>query len=135
MMLRDRRRVRQLHTAYSHDNGWTWSEAAPSALPNPDSAVDGLQLRDGRILLVYNHAHQGRENLRIATSADGGQNWVSGPVLEAAARQEYSYPFLVEDERGRVHLTYTWQRTRIKHVVFNVAWLNRQAASEAFTDQ
>jgi len=126
MLLRDRRAERRLHTAISDDNGWTWSDAAPSELPNPDAAIDGLRLRDGRILLVYNHAQHGRENLRLALSADAGRSWKAGPVLEAAAGREYSYPYLVEDQGGQIHLTYTWQRERIKHAAFNVAWLDRQ---------
>ncbi|MDO8544305.1 MAG: sialidase family protein [Opitutaceae bacterium] len=126
MMLRDRGGDRSLHTAYSDDNGWTWSEAAPSGLPNPDAAIDALRLRDGRILLVYNHAERGRENLRLAISADQGRTWRAGAVLEEAAHHEFSYPNLAEDRRGRIHLTYTWQRERIKHVVFNRAWLDRR---------
>jgi predicted neuraminidase len=126
MMLRDRGAGRSLHTAFSDDNGWTWSEAEPSSLPNPDAAVDALRLRDGRILLVYNHAESGRENLRLAVSADQGQTWRTGAILEEAPQQEYSYPNIVEDQRGRIHLTYTWQRERIKHVTFNLAWLNRR---------
>ncbi|MDP3070191.1 MAG: sialidase family protein [Opitutaceae bacterium] len=125
MMLRDRRPDRRMHTAYSEDNGWTWSEAVPSDLPNPDSALDALRLADGRILMVYNHAHRGRENLRIAVSGDGGRRWVAGPVLESAAGREFSYPSLAEDHGGRIHVTYTWQRERIKHVEFNLAWLDR----------
>ncbi len=135
MMLRDRRSERRMHTAYSDDNGWTWSDAAPSGLPNPDSALDGLRLRDGRILIVYNHAHRSRDNLRLALSADGGRSWRSGPTIEAAANREYSYPFLVEDQRGQIHLTYTWQRERIKHVEFNVAWLDRQMAADSAAQQ
>ncbi len=126
MLLRDGRPERRMHTAISDDNGWTWSKAVPSELPNPDAAVDGLRLRDGRILLVYNHAQHGRENLRLAVSADSGRSWQAGPVLEAAAGREYSYPYLVEDRGGQIHLTYTWQRERIKHAAFNVAWLDRQ---------
>lgn len=124
MMLRDRGDGgRRLHTSYSEDNGWTWSGAEASRLPNPDAAVDALRLRDGRVLLVYNDADTGRENLRLALSADHGLTWQPGPIIEAGPRQEYSYPCLVEDQRGRIHLTYTWQRERIKHVEFNVAWL------------
>ncbi len=130
MLLRDRRADRRVHTAYSDDNGWTWSDAAPSELPNPDAAVDALRLQDGRILLVYNHARRGRDNLRLAVSGDDGRNWRAGPVLEAAADREYSYPFLAEDRLGRIHLTYTWQRERIKHLAFNVAWLDRQMRIE-----
>lgn len=135
MVLRDRRSDRQLHTAYSDDNGWTWSDAAPSALPNPDSAIDALRLRDGRILLVYNHAHRRRENLRFAISSDSGRSWRAGPTLEAAADHEYSYPCLAEDRHGRIHLTYTWRRERIKHVGFNVAWLDGKIRSETPAEQ
>jgi predicted neuraminidase len=128
MMLRDRSPTRRLRTAYSDDNGWTWSETDTSALPNPDSAVDALRLRDGRILLVYNHAEHGRENLRLALSADEGRSWQPGPELEAAGDREFSYPQLAEDRRGRIHLTYTWHRKRIRHVEFNVAWLDGRLA-------
>ena len=127
MMLRDQSDERSVHTAYSDDNGWTWSNAAPSTLPNPGAAIDALRLRDGRILLVYNHAAQGRENLRMAISADDGRTWRAGAILEDAADQEYSYPALAEDHHGRIHLTYTWQRQRIKHLTFNLAWLNKGA--------
>jgi predicted neuraminidase len=130
MMLRDRGDGRSLHTAFSEDNGWTWSEAEPSGLPNPDAAIDALRLHDGRILLVYNHAESGRENLRLAVSADQGRTWRSGAILEQAAQQEFSYPNLVEDRQGRIHLTYTWQRERIKHVTFNLAWLDGRSLAE-----
>jgi predicted neuraminidase len=135
MMLRDRSDGRRLHTAYSGDNGWTWSEAEATGLPNPDSAIDALRLRDGRVLLVYNHAEHSRENLRLAVSADDGRTWRPGPVLEAERQREYSYPHLVEDQRGRIHLTYTWQRERIKHVEFNVAWLDGSAANAVASAQ
>jgi len=127
MMLRDHGASRSLHTAFSDDNGWTWSEAEPSGLPNPDAAIDALRLRDGRILLVYNHAASGRGNLRLAVSADQGRTWQTGAILEEAVHREYSYPNIVEDQRGRIHLTYTWQRERIKHVTFNLAWLDRRS--------
>jgi predicted neuraminidase len=135
MMLRDRSGERRLRTAYSDDNGWTWSEPEASSLPNPDAAVDGLRLRDGRVLVVYNDAASGRENLRLAVSADAGRTWRPGPRIEAGAGKEYSYPFLAEGADGRIHLTYTWERKRIKHVAFNVAWLadggaGREAAAQ-----
>jgi len=127
MMLRDGGADRILHTAYSEDNGWTWSQAAPTTLPNPDAAVDALRLRDGRILLVYNHSILGRENLRLAVSSDQGRTWKVGANLEAADEREYSYPNLVEDQRGQIHLTYTWHRERIRHVTFNLAWLDQRS--------
>lgn len=123
MLLRDQSARRQVRAAYSDDNGWTWSGAVDCGLPNPDAAIDALRLRDGRILLVYNDAVSGREILRLAVSADEGRSWSPGPVIEAAVGKEYSYPCLAEGRDGRIHLTYTWERARIRHVEFNLAWL------------
>ncbi|HEY0945733.1 MAG TPA: sialidase family protein [Opitutaceae bacterium] len=131
MMLRDGSATRRLRTAYSDDNGWTWSATATSELPNPDSAVDALRLRDGRIVLAYNHAENGRGNLRLAVSADDGRSWQAGPVIEAAGDGEFSYPQLAADRRSRIHLIYTWKRERIRHVEFNAAWLDRGGATTA----
>jgi len=125
MMLRDAGETKAVHTAISEDNGWTWSEAVPSNLPNPNAAVDGLRLRDGRILIVYNHAANGRENLRLAVSSDEGRTWQPQAEIEHEPRREFSYPQLTEDARGHIHLTYTWQRKRIRHVEFNLAWLDQ----------
>jgi predicted neuraminidase len=123
MLLRDQTDRRQMRSAYSEDNGWTWSGAVDCGLPNPDSAVDALRLHDGRILLVYNDAVSGRETLRLAVSSDAGRTWLPGPVIESGRGKEYSYPCLTEGRDGRIHLSYTWERKRIRHVEFNLAWL------------
>jgi predicted neuraminidase len=87
MLLRDQSDQRQVRTAFSDDNGWTWSEAAACGLPNPDSAIDALRLGDGRILLVYNDAVSGR-----GESAAGGlrrrrPHLAAGPGHRVGARQ------------------------------------------------
>jgi predicted neuraminidase len=124
MFLRDHTAQRKLRTAWSEDGGWTWSPPTAGALVNPDAAVDALRLRDGRMLLAYNDAPSGRENLRLAISSDEGKSWQPGPLIEQEPAQEFSYPHLTEDRLGHVHLTYTWKRQRIKHVEFNAAWLS-----------
>ena len=36
---------------------------------------------------------------------------------------EFSYPSLALDPEGFIHLVYTWNQRRIKHIRFNYSWL------------
>jgi predicted neuraminidase len=46
-----------------------------------------------------------------------GQSWTPGPVLETEPGKEFSYPAVIQTADGRVHVTYTWKRQKVKHVV------------------
>ncbi|MEO6907052.1 MAG: sialidase family protein [Abditibacteriaceae bacterium] len=39
---------------------------------------------------------------------------------------EFSYPYLIQIKNGDFHLVYTWNRSFIKHVWFNQAWIGQQ---------
>jgi predicted neuraminidase len=93
----------------------TWSPMRATALPNSSTGIDAVLLRDGRALLVYNHTPRGRTPLNLAVSRDG-QAWEQVLVLEDEPG-EYSYPAIIQAPDGLVHVTYTWKRQRIKHVV------------------
>ncbi len=100
------------------DGDWkTWSELRLTALPNPNSGIDATMLPDGRALLVYNHSQTARTPLNVALSADGTA-WRSALVLEDEPG-EYSYPAVIVASDGLVHITYTWRRERIKHIVLD----------------
>ena len=123
--------------SWSADNGASWSPAALTSLPNPNSGTDAVTLADGRQLLVYNHTTEGRSPLNVALSRDG-KDWQAAFVLEEKLEDrlvdkpedasknntgEYSYPAVIQTTDGLVHITYTWHRTRIKHVVLDPAKL------------
>ena len=119
-----RSQVGRIQEAWSSDQGRTWSAIAPTELPNPDAGIDAVNLRDGRFLLVYNHSDKhgtDRRMLNVAVSSDG-RHWEAALVLENQPG-EYSYPAVIQTADGLVHMTYTWQRKRIKHVVINPAVL------------
>ena len=110
----------RIYQGWSNDLGETWDKMKPTELPNPDSGTDAVMLKDGRALLVYNHTiddRRGREFLNVAVSEDGN-NWFAAYVLENQIG-EYSYPAVIQTADGLVHITYTWKRERIKHVVLD----------------
>lgn len=114
-----RTRQRVIAESWSQDEGRTWSPMKATRLPNPSAGIDAVRLADGRSVLVYNPTPTGRAKLDIAISPDG-KSWKRAAVLEDSAG-EYSYPAMIQTRDGRVHVTYTWKRERIKHVVLDPA--------------
>jgi predicted neuraminidase len=119
-----RTRQGRLFQIASADAGQTWGAMTLTDLPNPNSGTDAVTLRDGRHLLVYNHTATARSPLNVAISADG-QTWQAALVLEDEPG-EYSYPAVIQSRDGLVHITYTWQRRKIRHVVVDPAALEPQ---------
>ena len=99
----------------SADDGKTWGKLELTSLPNPNSGIDAVTLSDGRHLLVYNPTTNGRSPLSMAVSANG-RDWKPVAVLENEPG-EYSYPAVIQAYDGLVHITYTWQRRKIRHCV------------------
>ena len=67
-------------------------------------------------MLVYNHAERGHTPLNVAVSRDGGATWNMFDTLESAPG-EFSYPAVIQASNGDLHLTYTWNRVKIRHAV------------------
>jgi predicted neuraminidase len=109
----------------SRDGGASWSTMRLLDLPSPNSGLDAVTLADRRFLIVYNHARGeagrwdvGRHVLNVAVSSDG-LVWNAALVLEDEAGQEFSYPAVIQTADGLVHVTYTWKRSKIRHVVID----------------
>jgi len=112
-----RTQSKKIFETWSSDQGRTWTPLQLSDLPNPNSGIDAVTLRDGRQLVVYNHSTDARTPLNVAVSNDG-KKWQAAVVLEDVPGQ-YSYPAVIQTRDGLVHVTYTWKRERIKHVVID----------------
>ncbi|HUQ70595.1 MAG TPA: sialidase family protein [Planctomycetaceae bacterium] len=115
----------KVFTTTSKDQGRHWSDVTLLDLPNPNSGTDAVTLKDGRHLIVYNHTPKGRSPLNVAVSADG-KAWQAATVLESEPG-EYSYPAVIQTRDGKVHVTYTWKRKLLRHVVLSPEQFSPQA--------
>lgn len=117
--------------SWSADGGRTWGKMAATPLPNPNAGTDAVTLKDGRQLLVYNHTTRtggfpsGRNMLNVAVSADG-QAWTPVLTLERD-KGEFSYPAVIQAADGAVHVTYTYQRRSVKHIVLDPNGIKAEA--------
>ena len=123
MYMRSTERIGFITYSDSKDGGKTWSSAKITNLPNPNSGIDAVSLKDGRIVLIYNHTAKGRSPLNLAVSKDGDK-WSEPMVLESEPG-EYSYPAIIQAADGSLHATWTWKRLRVKHAVIPLDALGR----------
>ncbi len=112
----------------SSDGGNTWRELRRL---EDMSAVCSQALDENKCLaLVGDLARNSDAKLE---QADAQQ--IAGYVDSAKVRVraeggcifEFSYPYMIQTRNGDVHLAYTWNRTFIKHLVFDQAWLQQHA--------
>jgi predicted neuraminidase len=118
-----RTRNRALSTAWSYDNGTTWTALEKTNLPNNNSGTDAVTMQNGKHVLVYNHvlppgdlAKGPRTPLNVSVSKDG-KTWFATLILEDSPISQYSYPAVIQTKDGLLHFVYTWRRERIKHIV------------------
>lgn len=116
----------KVRIATSKDDGITWSPVTESDLPNPGSGLDGVRLRNGHWVLVYNDTTRGRKSLAISLSADEGRTWQWTRHLEQHDSGAYHYPAVIQGHDETIHVVYSYfvqGGKSMKHAAFNEAWV------------
>ena len=109
----------KIGVTWSEDQGKTWTPVEASNLVNNNSGIDGLTLSSGYHLLVCNPIKKGRNKLVLLGSEDG-VNWEELTVLEDEKKGEFSYPAIIQAADGSVHISYTYNRVKVKHVTLEI---------------
>ena len=114
----------------SEDDGETWTPAVYTDIPNPNSSMEVIALRDGNWVMVYNDTEDGRYSLAAALSNDEGKTWQWKRHLENKKGGAYHYPSVIQTKDGLIHITYTFNSggnpgNSIKHVVIDSNWITQ----------
>lgn len=128
-------------------DGCRWSAPAATQLPNNNSSIQAVQLKDGALVMAFNNTNSSqrrektqagpRKPLSVAFSTDGGETWPwvrdietgnpSGGELQQAGKSrkndEYSYPSILQDRAGKIDVAYTYRHECIKVARFDEAWI------------
>ncbi len=129
-----RSRERRIVETWSADQGKKWSPVKVTKIPNNNSGIDAVTLDDDLQLLVCNPIETGRYKLAVLYSFDG-KNWFEMIVLEdhpavgfsysaviagEKTKSEFSYPAIIKGNDGKIHITYTYNREKIKYVCLEI---------------
>ena len=115
-----------IRIAESKDDGITWGPVGVSSLPNPGSGLDGVRLKNGHWLLVYNDTTRGRNSLAVSLSDDEGRSWKWTRHLERHKTGSYHYPAVIQGKDGTIHAVYSYSvkdGQSIKHAAFSETWV------------
>jgi protein tyrosine phosphatase len=125
---------KNLYRATSVDGGDWWERGVKTDLETPYNTFASLGLPCGRVLAVCNPRNYGASCLSLMVSNDNGNKWKRIWNLEQGLLdcERYSNPSLILGSDGYVHITYSWQDTRIKHVVLKIKSLEAQNNNFAF---
>lgn len=113
--------------SHSTDQGYSWTFARRSELPNPGASIEVIRLKSGNWLLASNDIEDGRYRLAVSLSDDEGVTWKWKRTIEYKKGGSFSYPSVIQSKDGLIHLTYSYQITKnlesIKHVQFDESWI------------
>jgi predicted neuraminidase len=124
--MRENGPIDHIRVSESTDRGMTWGPVGVTQFPNPGSGLDGLRLKNGDWLLVYNDTTKGRHKLAVSLSDDEGASWKWTRHLEDQTKGAFHYPAIIQARDGTLHAIYSYfveEGKAMKHAAFNEAWV------------
>jgi predicted neuraminidase len=116
--------------SHSEDEGYSWTYAQKSNIPNPGASIEIIELKSGNWILIYNDNNDDRLSIAAAISDDEGLTWKWKKNLAKIKGGQLSYPSVIQGKDDTIHVTFTYQLTgekkSIKHVAFEENWISEK---------
>jgi len=120
-LFRDNARSGYLFRSFSTDNGRTWSPPAKTNYPDATSKFNGLQMSDGRFVLVSNANPKKRDPLVLAISDDG---MVFNKMGYLTGGRHIDYPHVIEHD-GHLFVAFAgWRKQTCEVLKIRIADLS-----------
>jgi predicted neuraminidase len=139
----------RIYLSRSDDYGRTWTEPAPTVLPNNNASIRAVRLQSGALALAFNQFSAQNEDphrtiwprrrwpLSLALSEDSGATWPAMRHLDTGDdfcgerneqfNRRLSYPCLIQTRDGALHAAYSYRdRQCIKYVRITEGWIRDQ---------
>lgn len=124
--MRENGPLERIRTSESTDEGLTWGPVGTIDLPNPGAGIDGVVLKNGHWMLIYNDTVNGRNSLAVSISKDEGKSWPITRHLEKHPEGAFHYPAIIQAPDGTIHAIYSYfvkEGKSMKVASFNEAWV------------
>lgn len=93
--------------------------------PQNSSLSNPLGLKDYAAALGSELKSNGATEAQVRAYVASATRQLCG---DTSCAQEFSYPFLLQSRDGSLHLVYTWHRSRIKHMRFDLSSMSSNSA-------
>ncbi|WP_417736773.1 exo-alpha-sialidase [Rosistilla oblonga] len=115
-LFRDNRRSGYLYRSFSEDGGRTWSRPHRTDFPDARSKFSGVQLADGRFVLVSNPHPKRRDPLALSVSDDGVVFTKMGYL---AGGRHVDYPHVIQQD-GHLLVAFATQKQTVEVLKINL---------------
>ncbi len=131
--MRENGMIDRIRVSESTDDGETWGEVGACSLPNPGAGIDGVRLKNGHWLMVYNDSTKGRNSLAVSISDNEGDSWKWTRHLEKQPSGSFHYPAVIQGADDRIHVVCSYfveGGKTMKHASFREQWISGESSAK-----